>query len=169
MARKKKVVDIQNYAPVTPVKLELNRNNLSDFKTVLLSLKENSIDEIQINYLIHYLIPDDRIWLTNRLYEILKSEGKATFTLPAWSSNRAYGDLLLQWPPVTESWFPHLNAQWRKENNSYDNRYTCDFDFTIGYGMHPLIVSRNQEYQQHAIMFWKEASQELIATIIKKG
>lgn len=149
------------------VELELNRNNVNDFDKILMEYSEDSVDEIKVNYLLHYLTAEQRIQLVNRLHGVLKKNGKATFTMPYWNSSRAYGDLLLQWPPVTESWFPHLNAKWREENNKLEDRYTCDFEATWGYGMHPMISTRNQEYQQHALTFWKEAAQELIATIIK--
>lgn len=158
------------YDPVEtkPVKLELKRDNLKDYKEILLSLSNDSHDEIEIHYLIHYLIPEDRIWLVNIVYNILKTGGKLIFKAPHWASSRQYGDLLVQWPPISESWFYHLNSQWRKENNHLEDRYTCDFDFTWGYGMHPLLINRNLEYQQHALVFWKESAQELIATGIKK-
>ncbi len=151
-----------------PIKLELKKDNLKDFKQILLSLSEDSHDEIEIFYLVHYLTPEDRIWLVNTVYKILKPNGKLIFKLPYWSASRYYGDLLVNPYPVTESWFPHLSDQWRKDNNEAHEHYSCNFDFTWGYGMHPLIISRNLEYQQHALMFWKEAAQELIATGIKK-
>jgi hypothetical protein len=149
------------------VEIELNRDNVNDFDKILLETTEDSVDEIRVKYLLHYLTIEQRIWLVNRLHVVLKKNGKAIFTVPYWNSSRAFGDLLIQWPPVTESWFPHLSSKWREEQNKFETRYTCDFDSTWGYGMHPMIVTRNQEYQQHAITFWKEAAQELIATIIK--
>ena len=158
-----------NYEEVQsePVKLELTRSNLLDYQQILDSKEADSVDEIQINYLLHYLTAEQRIGLVNKLHEILKTGGKAIFQVPYWNSSRAYGDLLLQWPPVSESWFPHLNAKWRTDNNPQETRYTCDFECTWGYGMHPLIINRNQEYQQHAIMFWKEAAQDLVASAVK--
>lgn len=153
---------------VEQIKIQLKRENLKDFKEILTSLSHDSHDEIEVYYLLHYLNADDRIWLVNECYKILRNNGKLIFKLPHWSSSRAYGDLLVQWPPVTESWFYHLNTEWRKEHNSLEERYDCNFDVTWGYGMHPLIVSRNMEYQQHALIFWKESAQELVATGTKK-
>jgi hypothetical protein len=78
-------------------------------------------------------------------------------------------DVRVQFPPVSEGWFATLNKAWREGQNCVDQSgYTCDFDHTLGYGLHPQIVARNQEYQQNAVTFWKEAAQDLCATLIKK-
>jgi hypothetical protein len=106
--------------------------------------------------------------LMNELQRVLKKGAKCQLVMPHWASNRAYADLRFQYPPVAESWFFSLNEDYRKQDPNFDKRYKCNFDFTCGYSLHPQLVSRNQEYQQHAITFWKEAAQDLIATIIKK-
>lgn len=164
--KKKKVA--YDAVETEPVKLQLKKDNLKDFKQILLSFVHDSYDEIEIYYLIHYLSPEDRIWLINKVYQLLKIDGKVTLKLPYWVSSRYYGDLSVHPHPVTESWFPYLNLQWRKENNESNDIYSCNFDFTWGYGLHPLIASRNLEYQQHALIFWKESAQDLIATGVKK-
>jgi hypothetical protein len=89
--------------------------------------------------------------------------------VPHWASCRAYGDLTHQWPPVSEFWFYYLNADWRKQNAPHNDTYTCDFDAVWGYGMHPTITTRNQEYQQFAMANYKEAVQDIHATLTKKN
>jgi hypothetical protein len=129
---------------------------------------ENSIDEASVINLVQFLKPADRIHFVNELHRVLKSGAKAQIIAPHWCASRAYGDLMFESPPVSESWFPHLNAAWREVNAPWGKAYKCDFDHTLGYGLHPGIVSRNQEYQQHAVTFWKEAGQDLCATLIKR-
>lgn len=82
--------------------------------------------------------------------------------------NKHTGEVVVEWPPVTEFWFYYLSKDWRKDNAPHNDFYHCDFDATWGYNLHPSIVSRNQEYQLHAVTFWKEAVQDLIATLTKK-
>jgi hypothetical protein len=130
--------------------------------------KTDSVDEAQANHLIEYLTPMGRVHFVNELHRVLKVGSKATFWTPHWCSNRAYGDLQRQWPPVSEDWLPFLSKAWREQWTPHGLPYTCDFDFTLGYSMHPGIGPRNQEYQQHALTFWKEAAQDMICTLTKR-
>jgi hypothetical protein len=88
--------------------------------------------------------------------------------VPHWASCRAYGDLTHQWPPVSEFWFYYLGKDWRAANAPHNDGYTCDFDATWGYTLHQEIAARNQEYQIHAMNFFKEAAQDIVATLTKK-
>jgi hypothetical protein len=77
------------------------------------------------------------------------------------------------WPPVSEMFFYYLSRDWRKANAPHDDiehnpkGYSCNFAATWSYSLHPSLTIRNAEYQQHAIGFWKEAAQDLIATLVK--
>lgn len=131
--------------------------------------KDNSVDEVNANYLINYLTASERIHFANELFRVLKPEAKAVIHVPNWCASRAYGDLSMSWPPISEMWFASLNKTWREAQNCVDvSGYTCDFDHTLGYGLHPMLLTRNQEYQQHAVSFWKEAAQDIIATLIRR-
>lgn len=130
--------------------------------------KSSSVDDVSVINVIQMLTPAERIYFANELHRVLKTGAKAQIVAPHWCSARAYGDLAFQWPPVSEGWSYHLNAEWRKANAAWGKTYKCDFDMTFGYGMHPLIVPRNQEYQQHAMSFFKEAAQDLIISLTKK-
>jgi hypothetical protein len=130
--------------------------------------KANSVDEVSCHYLVNYLTATERVHFANELYRVLKVGSKAQIVTPYWCASKAYGDLRAQWPPVSESWFGHLNKGWRDAQNWVDTTgYKCNFDIGLGYGMHPSILSRNSDYQQQAVSYWKEAAQELIATITK--
>jgi len=130
--------------------------------------KSNSVDEAQANYLLHYLAPQERVHFVNELCRVLKPGAKALLFTPHWSSAKAFMDLSAQMPPISEAWFPSLSKAWRDAQNCVDrNGYTCNFDHTLGYSLHPHLVSRAHEYQTHAVTFWKEAAQDLIVTLIK--
>ena len=131
--------------------------------------RANSVDEVNCSMLLNYLTAKERVHFFNELWRVLKPGAKAQITTPMWSSHRAYIDLQAQWPPVSEGFYHTLSKAWRDAQNSVDTSgLKCDFDATAGYGLHPAIVARNQEYQQNAVMWSKEAAQDLIATVIKR-
>jgi SAM-dependent methyltransferase len=130
--------------------------------------KANSVDEVWADYLVHYLTASERVHFANELYRVLKPGARCSVIVPHWAAAKAYGDVRVQWPPVSEMWFHTLNKQWREQQNCADESgYTCDFDCTVGYGLHPGIIGRNTEYQQNAVTFWKEACQDIIGALVK--
>jgi len=135
---------------------------------------DDSVEEAHSSHFVEHLTAPERIHFVNELYRVMKKGAKASVIVPHWASNRAYGDLTHQWPPVSEMWFYYLSKAWREGNAPHTDSahnpagYTCDFDATWGYSLHPSIQARNQEYQQHAMQFWKEAAQDTFATLVKK-
>jgi SAM-dependent methyltransferase len=159
-AVKKKVEDLE-------VKLELKQEDVGRLVKTW-PWADDSVDEAMFVKVIEYLTPDERIHFVNELQRVMKKGGKAQLMFPHWSSSQAYADLSYVMPPIVEGWFYHLNKDWRTANNPLESRYDCDFDTTWGYSLHPLIQPKNQEYQQHAVTFWKEAAQGVCATLTKK-
>lgn len=134
----------------------------------------DSVDEVHCSHFIEHLTALERVRFMNELYRVMKVGAKATLISPHWCSNRAYGDMTHCWPPVAEMWFYYLSKQWREDQVPHTDKrwnpdgYDCDFEATWGYSMHPAIMSRNQEFQQDALQFKKEAAQDIIATLTKK-
>lgn len=129
---------------------------------------DDSVEEIHASHVIEHFTGPQRIHIVNEMYRVLKKGAKATIIVPHWASCRAYGDLTHQWPPVSEFWFFYLNKEWRAQNAPHNDGYTCDFDATWGYSLHPQVMVKNTETQQHATTFWKEAIQDIWATLVKK-
>lgn len=130
--------------------------------------KDNSVVEAHSSHMLEHLTGPERIHFVNELYRVLKPGAGCQLIVPHWASCRAYGDLTHQWPPVSEFWFYYLDKNWRAANAPHNDGYTCDFECTWGYSLHQNIQTRNQEYQMHAISFWKEAAQDIIATMKKR-
>ena len=136
--------------------------------------EDNSVEEIHMSHALEHFDQFERAHIFNEMHRVLIKGGKALITVPHWASNRAYGDFTHKWPAVSEMTFYYLNKDWRAGNAPHnDGQYvphllTCDFDATWGYSMHPTLTTRNSEYQQHALTFWKEAAQDLIATLTRK-
>lgn len=129
----------------------------------------DSVDEIHCSHFVEHLTAPERIHFVNELHRVLKVGSKATIIVPHWASCRAYGDMTHQWPPVSEFWFYYLLASWRDVNAPHNDAYTCDFDATWGYSLHPTLGVRNAEFQQFATQFYKEAVQDIVATLVKRS
>jgi predicted SAM-dependent methyltransferase len=132
--------------------------------------KANSVDEVNCSMLVHLLGQPQRVHFFNELHRVLKPGAKAQIVTPMWSSHRAYIDINAQWPPVSEGFYHSLSKEWRDVQNSVDTSgLKCDFDATVGYLIHPALSTRNQEYQQHALSWNKEAAQDLMASLTKRS
>ena len=131
--------------------------------------EDNSVEEVHCSHMVEHLTAPERIHFINELHRVLQPKGKATIIAPHWASCRAYGDLTHQWPPVSEFWFYYLSKEWRATNaphSTYSD--TVDFEATWGYSMNPALFTRNPEHQQYAMSNFKEAIQDIHATLIKK-
>lgn len=147
---------------------EIVRVEVGPGKAALPKRKPGTVDEIHAAHILQYLTAAERMTFVNEAHKALKVGGTLVVVVPIWSCQRAYQDLDVQWPPVAEGWFQYLNKAWRDAQPVKITGYACDFDYTLGYGMHPAISPRNPEYQQTAIQFWKEAAQDVHATLIKR-
>lgn len=136
--------------------------------------KDSTVEEIHCSHFVEHLSGAERVHFVNEVHRVLKPGCKATVITPHWASNRAYGDFTHQWPPVSEMWFYYLSKKWREEQAPHTdvkfnkNGYTCDLEATWGYSLHPALLSRNQDFQQDALQFKKEAAQDIIATLVAK-
>lgn len=147
--------------------------------------KDNSVDEIHMSHTLEHFTQQERIHVMNEMYRVLKPveyengkyvKGFATITTPALFADRAYGDPTHKWPAVGDWFYLYLNQDWRTPNAPHTdikhnpNGYMCDFERVVAsYNPHPALLNRNSEYQQHALIFWKEAAQDNIAVIVKKN
>jgi SAM-dependent methyltransferase len=129
--------------------------------------KDGSVEEAHSSHFVEHLTGEERVHFVNELYRVLIPGGKATIITPHWASCRAYGDYTHQWPPVSEFWFYYLSSEWRAANAPHNVLYKCNFQATWGYSLLQAVAMRNQEYQQNAIQFYKEAAQDIIATLTK--
>lgn len=149
--------------------------------------KDGSVTEAHASHFLEHLTAPDRVHFFNELWRVLIPEGKASIITPYWASCRAYGDMTHQWPPVSEFFYYYLSKPWRlgvvcadckkkptkgckacvPANAPHNDEYTCDFEAVWGYSVHPSLQSRNQDYQNHAVAYFKEAAQDLFANLTK--
>lgn len=130
--------------------------------------EDNTVTEVWCSHFLEHLVPAERIHLMNELFRVLMPGAQATFVTPHWCSTRAYGDLDHKWPPVAEMFYIYLNKEWRDINAPHDDFYTCDFQVvSVWPSMRPDLLVRNDEYRMFALGNFKEAAQDLCATIKK--
>lgn len=136
---------------------------------------DGSAEEAHASHFIEHLTAERRVRFFNKLHRVLRPGGKATIIIPHWASGRAYGDPTHQWPPMSEFAFYYLDKGWRAQNAPHTDiewsmqGYSCDFETSWGYALHPELQTRSAEHNQFAITFYKEAAQDMHATLTKKG
>jgi SAM-dependent methyltransferase len=139
-----------------------------------LPFADGSVEEVHASHFMEHLRAHERMFFANDLYRVMKPGAKATIIVPHWNSNRAYGDMTHQWPPVSEMFFYYLKREWREANAPHtDKKFNpegmdCDFDATWGYSVHGALLSRNIEFQQFAMTWYKEAVQDIHATLTRR-
>ena len=129
---------------------------------------DDSVEDVHCSHFLEHLTAVERMHFVNELYRVLVPGGSCRLIVPHWASAIAYGDLTHQWPPVSEYWFFYLSKSWRERNAAHNDIYQCDFDTQWTYSLHQNIVQQSPDYQQHAALFWKEACQEIIATLVAR-
>jgi Methyltransferase domain len=136
---------------------------------------DDSVDEANCSHFLEHLDSLERVHFFNELYRVLKVGAKCTLVTPHWASCRAYGDPTHKWPPVSEFAFYYLLKAWRDGNAPHTDAqhvpgmFNCDFDAAWGFGMRNDLLQRNQEYQQYALANYKEAAQDTVCTLTKRG
>jgi hypothetical protein len=138
--------------------------------------EDGSVEEVHCSHFLEHLTNLEGRWervhFFNELWRVLEKGGKCSLILPHWASTRYYGDPTHR-EPFSEMGFYYLNSQWRAGNAPHTDAahaatgYSCDFDASWGYSMNPAIVSRSAEHQQFALANYKEAAQDIIATLVK--
>ena len=135
---------------------------------------DGTVDEVHASHFVEHLTATERCHLMNELHRVMKPGAKMAMIVPHWGSNRAYGDPTHQWPPIGEMWFYYLKREWRMsqaphtDKTNWPEGYDCDFEATWGYSMHPSLNTRNTEFQQFAMNFYREGAQDIIATLTRK-
>jgi hypothetical protein len=139
--------------------------------------EDASVEEIHSSHFVEHLDHNrhnpERVHFFNEACRVMKPGAKMTIITPHWASNRAYGDFTHADKPVSEMFYYYLSKAWRETQAPHTNSkwnpmgYTCDFTATWGYSFTPDLAVRNQEYVQFALQNYKEAAQDMHATVIK--
>lgn len=140
-------------------------------------LPDNSVNEANCTHFLEHLTNFndkwERIHFWNELWRVMMPGAKLFLILPHWASNRYYGDPTHK-EPWSEMAFYYLDKNWRAANAPHSdkqhnpNGFECDWEFNVGYGLHPDIIPKNAETQQFALKFYKEAATDMISTLVAR-
>lgn len=128
--------------------------------------KDGEVEEVHCSHMIEHLTWPERVHFFNELCRVMKQGAKCQLIFPHWASMRYYGDPTHE-SPFSEFAFYYLLKSWRDANAPHVG-YTCDFDATWGFSLRQDLMTRNAEYQRYAIENFKEAIQDIIATLVKR-
>jgi len=165
------VVDLVKKKPTVKYLGEENKEQAVSY--VSWPWPDSSVSEVHCSHTLEHFDAMERVHFMNELFRVLKPGAKATVITPHWASCRAYGDPTHKWPPVSDFYWMYLRKEWRMSQAPHTDAsnlpggFSCDFQVVWGYSLHPEIAPRNQEYQQYAMNFLKEACQDTIATLTK--
>ena len=146
--------------------MDFGQKYVHDVRTGL-PFDDGSVEEVHCSHFIEHLTWPERVGFINELYRVMQVGAKCALILPHWASCRYYGDPTHK-EPFSEFAFYYLSKDWRDANAPHVG-YVCDFEASWGYSLNPAITTRNMEYQQYATANFKEAIQDLHATLIKRG
>lgn len=133
--------------------------------------EDSSVSDIHMSHVLEHFTGPQRVHIFNEMFRVLAPGGKSLIVTPHWSSQRAYGDFTHEWPPVSEFLYYYLSKLWREANAPHNDiqynpeGYNCDFEFVGGYGLHPGIMSWNEERRGYAQQWFKEACTDIYMTI----
>lgn len=185
MAKSKKTA-----APVADLKLDLGcgQNKIAGFTGVDLYAPgedvvkvdlfkfpwpwgDDTVSELHASHFLEH-VPHAQRWpFMEECWRVLKPEGTMRIFVPSWKSERAYGDMTHQWPPVVAMFFFYLDKGWREANKLTYGPYAlkCNFAHQAG----PTAVSqafsnRSHETQVFACTHYLEAYMDMWVTLTKK-
>ena len=127
---------------------------------------DESVDEAHSSHFVEHLNPFERKHFIEELWRVMKPGAQAQIITPYAFSERAYGDLTHQWPPLVGFWFFYLDADWCAVNSAH-HTYKANFKVGWGHALRPDLMSRNAEFQQEALAKELNASMDVIATFTK--
>jgi hypothetical protein len=145
-----------------------------------------SVEEAHCSHFLEHLTNLDGKWervkFFNELHRVLVPGGKCQVIIPYWCSQRYYGDPTHK-EPFSEMGWLYLIREWRLGNPAKGvgpnaphadvthnpDGYSCDFETTYGFSLHPEIALRSQPQQQFAMQFYKESCLDMLATLTKRA
>ena len=130
---------------------------------------DQSVGEVYSNQFLEHLSGPERIPFFNELWRVMAVDAKAMFITPYWSSMRSVQDPTHAWPPVCEASYLYLGKKWREDNKLTHYPFTCDFDFTYGYNLHPSLSQKNDEYRQFAVANYVNSAMDLVANLTRRA
>ena len=158
-------VGVDLYAPNVDVKADL-------FQFPWTKWKDNTVDEIHCSHFVEHIPHGLRWQFFEECYRIMKLDAVMRIFVPSWKSERAYGDMTHEWPPVTAFFFYYLSKAWREANKLTYGPYDIKANFDSQAGPTLIVgpfAESNQEAQIFACNHYLEAFPDMWVTLTKKS
>ena len=133
--------------------------------------KNESVSEIHASHFIEHVPRTIRWPFFQECYRIMKPDATMRIFVPSWKSERSYGDMTHEFPPVVAMFFYYLNKGWREANKLTYGPYDikCNFEHAAGpTAMSPEFSNRAHEAQVFACTHYLETYQDMWVTLTKK-
>ena len=133
--------------------------------------KDSTVDEIFCSHFVEHIPRILRWKFFEECWRIMKEGAAMRVFVPSWKSERAYGDMTHEWPPVTAFFFFYLNKAWREANKLNYGPYDikCHFEHSAGpTQVNPEFAQRTVEVQQFACSHYLESYPDMWVTLVKK-
>lgn len=157
-------IGVDLYAPSASIKADL-------FQFPWTKWKDNTVDEIFCSHFVEHIPHELRWQFFEECWRIMKLDAVMRIFVPNWKSERAYGDMTHEWPPVSGFFFYYMNRQWREANKLTYGPYAlkCNFDHQAGpTSISPAFADRTQEVQMFACAHHTESFPDMWVTLTKK-
>lgn len=157
-------IGVDLYSPDADIKADL-------METPWKFAKDNSASEIFASHFLEHIPHGTRWRFMEECYRVLKPEGIMRIFVPNWKSERAYGDMTHQWPPVVAMFFFYLHRPWREANKLNYGPYDlkCNFEHAAGpTSISPDFSARAHEAQVFACTHYMESYMDMWVTLTKK-
>jgi len=132
---------------------------------------DDSVDELYASHFLEHVPRTLRWKFFEECWRIMKVGATFRIFVPNWKSERAYGDMTHEWPPVTAFALYYLNQGWREANKLTYGPYAikCNFDHQAGpTGVTGDFANRNHEVQVFALTHYLESYQDMWVTLVKQ-
>jgi hypothetical protein len=132
---------------------------------------DGSVSEMVASHFLEH-VPQKLRWrFFEECWRVMKPEAIFRIVVPSWKSERAYGDMTHEWPPVTAMAFYYLSRNWREANKLTYGPYAlnCNFEFEAGpMSLSPAFSQRAHEAQVFACTHYLESFGDMWVTLTKK-
>ena len=167
-------IGVDLYSPDADVKLDLFKHKIVDGRIVMdwgNTWKDDSVSEIFCSHFCEHLPRNLRWPFYEACWKILKVGGIMKIFVPSWKSERAYGDMTHEWPPVTAFAYLYLSKDWMMNNKLTYGPYDlkCNFDHAAGpTAINPPFNQKAHEVQIFAATHYMESYSDMWVTLTKK-
>ncbi|HLX53440.1 MAG TPA: methyltransferase domain-containing protein [Aquella sp.] len=133
--------------------------------------EDNSVEEIICCHVFEHIEGKLRGKFMDEVWRILEMGGKATFTTPAWNSERSIQDFSHAFPAITGNSYAYFVRDWREQNKLtfgvYDLKCNFEVDVKAMISDNYSELNRGKEEMHSFAKHHLNTFSDIVATLIK--